>query len=843
MLAEWDKLDWKNKLDLLRRSVGALWDALWLQPQRLEDEMFQDLRYGARMLRKQPGFTLIAVLTLALGIGATTALFTVVNAALLRWLPYREPDRLVHLWELTPQKNFPRREASYPDFLDWRQNQAFEGVAAYAGGGFTLTGRDATERIQGGRVSASFFSVLGVEPLIGRAFNEGEDQPGAANVVLLTYGLWQRRFGGDSKIVGQTLTLNGNPYTVIGVLPPGFQFALRGGAELWAPLHPSETQRNRRYMHWVNVIGRLKLNVSAEQAAAEVRVIGERIAQSHPDSHTGTSVIFVPLHEEIVGSVRPILLALLGAVIFVLLIACANVANLSLTRAAARQKELAVRAALGASRWRMARQLLTESLLLALIGGAAGLLLARWGVDALIAAIPETRLSAMPYLRDLTLDGRIFAFTAGLSLLTGLVFGLVPAWQAGKQDLHETLKEGGRSSAGAARQRLRSALVVTEIALALTLLAGAGLLTQSLFRLLRANPGFNTENLWLVTTALPMAKYAEDSRVAAFHQQYLARLEALPRVKSAATVGSMPLVGGNTTRFIVEGETPPPPGQETESNLRDVSAGYFRTMEIPLLRGRHFTERDNASSPPVVIVNQTLVNRVFPNGEAVGRRLIFTGDDRTPNEIIGVVADEKLNGLDAKITPVVYYPFLQSPSTITNLLVRAEADPASLAVAIRREGLALEPDLAFFGGRTMEQLMENLPATFARRYPSMLIGVFAVIALALAAVGIYGVIAFGVSQRTHEIGVRMALGAGRRDILKLVLGQGMRLTLAGIGLGAAAAIVLTRFLAGMLFGVSATDPLTFIIVAALLAVVAMLACFIPARRATKVDPMVALRCE
>ncbi len=805
--------------------------------------LWQDLRFGARALVKNPGFALIAVLTLALGIGANTAIFTVVNAALLRGLPYREPDRLAHLWEMTPQKNFPRREASYPDFLDWRQCQAFEGVAAYTGGGFTLAGRDVTERIQGARGSANFFSVLGVEPLIGRAFNEGEDQPGAANVVMLTYGLWQRRFGGDSKIVGQTLTLNGAPYTVIGVLPPGFQFALRGGAELWAPYVASEAQRSRRYLHGTKVIARLKPGVSAGQAAAEMRVIGERIAQAHPESHTGTSIIFVPLHEEIVGGVRPILLALLGAVIFVLLIACANVANLSLTRAASRQKELAVRAALGASRWRMTRQLLTESLMLAVIGGAAGLLLARWGVDALIAAIPETRLSAMPYLRDLAIDGRIFAFTAGLSLLTGLVFGLAPAWQSGSQDLHATLKEGGRSSAGGARHRLRGALAVAEIALALMLLVGAGLLTQSLFRLLRANPGFNTENLWLVTTALPAAKYAEDGKVAAFHQQYLARLEALPGVKSVATVSVLPLVGGNTTRFIVEGETPPPPGQEVESNLRDVSASYFRTMEIPLLRGRHFTERDNASSPQVVIVNQTLAARVFPNGEAVGRRLIFTGNDRTPNEIVGVVADEKLNGPDAKITPVVYYPFLQSPSGVTNLIVRAEAEPANLAGAIRREGLALEPDLAFFGGRTMEQLMENLPATFARRYPSMLIGVFAVIALALAAVGIYGVIAFGVSQRTHEIGVRMALGAGRRDILKLILGQGMRLTLAGIGLGAVAAIGLTRFLAGMLFGVSATDPLTFIVVAAALAVVAMLACWIPARRAAKVDPMIALRAE
>ena len=642
---------------------------------------------------KNPGFALIAVVTLALGIGANTAIFTVVNAALLRGLPYREPDRLVHLWEMTPQKEFPRREASYPDFLDWRRNQSFEAMAAYTGGGFTLTGRDAPELIQGARASADFFKALGVEPIAGRAFQPGDDSPGAANVVLLSYGLWQRRFGGAGAIVGQSLTLNG----------------------------------------------------------------------------------------------------------------------------------------------------------MAVIGGAAGLLLARWGIDALIAAIPEARLSAMPYLRGLRLDGSILAFTAGLSLLTGIVFGLAPAFQASGRELSESLKAGGKS-AGVARQRLRNGLVITEIALALVLLVGAGLMTKSMLRLMAVDPGFRAENLFMITVILPAAKYTEDSKVAAFHQQLLARLEALPGAQGVATIGALPLVGGNTTRFIVEREPVPPPGQQTEANVRDVSAGYFRTMGIPLISGRHFNERDNASAPGVVIVNQTLARRVFPNGPAVGRRLIFTGDDRTPIEIAGVVGDEKVNGLDARTTPVVYYPFLQGPSRFTNLIVRAPnqmgpTGAAGLANAIRQEGLALEPELTFFGGLTMERLMENLPATFARRYPAFLIGIFALIALTLATVGIYGVISYSVSQRTREIGVRMVLGAHRRDVLKLALKQGMTLAAAGVAIGLAAAFGLTRLMSGLLFGVGATDPGTFAAIAALLLLVALVACYIPARRAAKVDPMIALRCE
>jgi putative ABC transport system permease protein len=801
----------------------------------------QDLRFGARMLLKSPGFTLIVVITLALGIGANTAIFSVASATLLRSLPYREPERLVHLWETTPQKLFPQREASYPDFLDWQQSQAFGSMAAYSGGGFTLTGRGEPEQIQGARGSANFFSILGIEPVIGRSFQAGEDREGAAKVVLLSYGFWQRRFGGDPAIVGQSLTLNSSPHAVIGVLPPAFQFAPRGGAEIWAPFVPSEEQRSRRYSHSTNVIGRLKPGMSIEQAAADLRLIGERIATEHRESHTGTGIRIIPLREEIIGGIKPILLLLLGAAGFVLLIVCANVASLMLVRAASRQREITIRLAIGATRWRVARQLLTESVLLALVGGLCGLLLAQFGVDALIAAIPENRLSAMPYLRDLMIDMPILAFTTGLSLLTGLVFGLAPAFQASRCQLHESLKDGGRTI-GSARHRLRYGLVVTEIALAFVLLVGAGLMARSLWRLLTVDLGFRAENLFMIVFTLPVAKYSENDQIATFHRQLLTRLETVPGLESAATAGSLPLIGGNTTRFIIEGESVPPPGQQPEANLRDVSTGYLRTMGLPLVAGRYFTERDDTKAPNVVIVNQTLASRMFPSGTAVGRRLIFTGDDRTPIEIIGVVGDEKVNGLDARTTPVVYYPFLQDPDRVTNLIVRGP-NVTKLAGAIRREGLALEPDLAFFGGWAIEQLIDSLPATFARRYPALLIGIFAIVALVLSAVGIYGVISYSVSQRTRELGIRMALGAQNRDILKLVLGQGATLILLGVGIGLVIALMLTRLLQILLFGVSATDPLTFVGVAMLLASVTLLACWVPARRAAKIDPGITLRSE
>ena len=809
-------------------------------------QTLKDIRYSIRSLLKSPGFTTIAIITLALAIGASTAIFTVVNATLLRGLPYQDPETLVHLWETTPQKHFPEREASYPDYLDWKQNQVFAGMAAYSGGGgFILETKEGNEVIPTGRVTSDFFTVLGVTPVLGRAFYTGEDKADAAPVVMLTYGAWQRLFAGDNKAVGQTLKLSGNTYTVIGVLPASFQFAPRGEAELWVPLVANEMQVGRRFMHWVNVIARLKPGTSIEQAQAAMQPIAQRIASDYSDSHAGTAILLRPLHQQFVGKVKPLLYTLFAAVGFVMLISCANVANLLLVRAGARQKELAIRAALGAGRLRILRQLLVESLLLALISGLLGLGLARWGVDALIAAIPVEQLYRMPYLRGLGIDNRILLFTVALSILTGVIFGLAPAWLAAKLDLQSVLKEGGRSIGGLTRTRIRNLLVVGELALAFVLLVGAGLMLKSLHRLLQVNPGFNPENLLTFNVRLPSTRFNDDQKaIAAFHQQFIERLESVPGVAGAGTVNVPPLRGGNTTRFYVAGQPKPAPGQEIESNLRDVSANYFTVMGVPLLKGRHFTSRDDVNAPSVIIVNQTLARRVFPNQEAVGQRLIFTAEPQ-PYEIVGVVGDEKLNGLDAELTPVVYGPYLQdsSPSLSSVVAVRTTGDSGAVTNSIRNECRALDPKITLFEFRTMKQIIANTPATFMRRYPALLIGLFAMLALVLAGVGIYGVISYSVSQQTREIGVRMALGARRWDVLRLVLLRGLLLGFTGVALGSVAAVALTRLMQSLLFGVSATDWITFGSVGALLFGVALLACAVPARRATRVDPLVALRYE
>ncbi len=804
--------------------------------------LIQDLRYGVRMLVKQPGFALIAVVTIALGIGANTAVFTVVNATLAHGLPYRAPEQLVHLWERTPQQDFPRREASYPDYLDWKQSQSLSGVAAYTGCQMILNREAAQEPIPCARVSANFFALLGVEPALGRLFQNEEDQPGGAQAVLITYNAWQQRFGGDPKLIGQTLRISDAHWTVIGVLPPSFHFAPRGGTEFWAPLVPDENRRNRRGMHWVKVIGRLKGD--AAPAQAELRTIGQRIAGQFPDSHANTSIFLEPLQQEVIGSVKPLMFALLGAVVLVLLIACANVANLLLVRAASRQKELAIRLTLGATRATIVRQLLNESLLLALIGGALGVLLARWGVGALVAAIPEVILRGMPYLHGLALDGRVLAFTSSLTILTGIVFGLAPALQASKPTVQPALKEGGRSSAGGSK-RLQQALVVSEIALALVLLIGAGLMVKSALRLLQFNPGFNPEKLLLMSFTLTDTargqKYETPEARAAFHQQLLAQTATVPGVRGVATIDVVPLTGGNTSRGYAAGRAIPPPDEQTEFNYRTISENYFGVMEIPLLQGRHFTAQDNTQTPSVIIVNQTLAQRMFPGESALGQRIVNSPTEIY--EIVGVVGDERINGLTTPIKPVVYRPFLQEPDSAAVLLVRTADDPLKLTESLRRTAQGVEPSLVIFFTRSLENLAANLPATFMRRYTALLLGAFAGLALLLAAIGIYGVMSYSVTQRTQEIGIRVALGAQVLDVLRLVMGQGMKLALAGIVLGLMAALGLTRLLASLLFGVSASDPLTFASVALLLASVALLACWLPARRATKVDPMTALRCE
>ena len=807
--------------------------------------LLQDLRYSARLLMKKPGFTLIAVLTLALGIGANTAIFTAVDAALVHSLPYKNPERLVQLWETRKTQEW-KLDASYPDYLDWGQaTDVIEGICGYSGwgGSFTLTGHDAPERIEGVRVTASFFSVLGIEPMLGRAFLPGEDKPDAEPTVILSHGLWQRRFGADPQIIGQRLTLDGAGYTVLGVLPRGFQFAPAGQAELWLPLQPRPFQVNRRFLHWLDVIARLKPGVSLEQAQAKMNVIAARIEKENKDSHVGAEIKIVPLREQILGSVRSLMLVLLGAVGCVLLIACANVANLQLVRATGRRREIGIRLALGATRWRLARQLLSESLLLAFIGGVSGLVLAAWGIELLIAVIPAGMLDSMPYLRGLTINPRVLFFTGAITLLTGIIFGLAPAWQSSQLDLQTSLKDGGQSSSSASRQRFRSLLIVSEIALALMLLIGAGLMIRSTRQLLAVNLGFKPEHLMTLRMELPPSRYKEDDQQRAFHQQLLARVESLPGVVSVGTINWLPMQGGSGDVLKVEGQTPPPPGQEPKTGTRVVSSNYFRTMGVSLIKGRYFTEQDNQSSTSVLVINRTLASQLFPNQDPLGHRLFFVGDKPVPHEIIGVVDDEKVGGPDENAPSLVYRSYLQDPWDKVNLVVRTAGEPQNIVNAVRGEVRAMDPDLALFSVATMEQLVAETPATFLRRYPAILMGVFAVIALILATVGIYGVISYSVNQRTQEIGVRMALGAQTRDVLKLVVKQGMSLAVIGISLGLIASLALTRLMKSLLFGVSATDPLTFVVIAALLTFVALIACYIPARRAAKVDPIVALRCE
>jgi len=833
LLAEWDRLNWQNKLDLLWRSTSAFWDALWLQPQRWEDEMFQDLRYGVRMLLKHPGFTLIAVLTLGLGIGANTAIFSIVNAVLLRPFPYQAPERLVILRErVSAGGGF---SPSYPNFVDWRaQNTAFEAISAVRQNeSFNFTGTGEPERLQGRLVSAEFFSLLGVKPLVGRDFLPEEDRPGATPAVILSYGLWQRRFGADPSILGQQLTLNNQSFTVVGVTPPNFQFGAE--ADVTVPIGlQAERFKTRGGDPGADVVARLKPNVSPQQAETEMNLIAVRLEQQYPESNKGRRVRVTPLHERFVGDVRQPLLILLGAVGLVLLIACANVANLLLVRASARQKEMAVRVALGAHPQRIIRQLLTESVLLAALGAALGTLLAFWGTRLIAAQMPD----GIPRLQEAQVDAPVLFFTLAVSLLTGLLFGLAPALQASRPNLTEELKEGERGSSGR-RQRLRSVLVVGEVALTLTLLVGAGLLIQSFRRVLAVDPGFEAQNLLTLQLSV---NNPDGQQVANFLDQLLQRVQGLPGVKSVAVSNGLPFDMANYPGFLIEGRTEP---NHKGSGLRySVSPDYFRTMGIELLKGRLFTAEDTRDSPQVIVINEVLARQYFPNEDPLGKRLVQALPNSPSYEIVGVVRHVEHYNLDGRnsVQPQFYTNFNQAPSRgRTNLLVRTEVEPLGLAAAVRAQVAALNKDQAVFNVRTMEQIVAQSVA--ARRFSMLLLTVFAVVALALASLGIYGLMSYAVAQRAREIGVRMALGAQVSDVLKLVIGQGMKLAFIGVALGLVASVALTRTMKTLLFGVSATDPVTFAALALLLIAVALLACFVPARRATKVDPMIALRHE
>ncbi|MGH9837616.1 MAG: ABC transporter permease [Blastocatellia bacterium] len=816
--------------------------------------LWQDLRYGARMLMKKPGFTLIAVITLGLGIGANSAIFSVVNGVLLREAPYREPQRLVMVWADRPQLQAQTGISDFPvsaaDFADWRdQNQGFEQIAAFHSQSFNITGGGEPEFLGGVRASANLFALLGIEARRGRVFLPEEDRAGNNRVVILSDGLWQRRFGSDPKIIGRTISLNNEPYTVVGVASPDFQFPRKaelpagfgfpGEVSLYTPLALTPEQRNNRGRDYLAVIARLKPQTRFEQAQAEMVGVAERLEQQYPDTNRNKSVRLVAFHQQVVGKAQPALLALLGAVGFVLLIACANVANLLLARAAARQKEMAIRAALGAGRWRVIRQLLTESLLLAASAGALALLLAVWGVDLLRTILPDN----LPRAGEIGVDVRVFGFTLVVSLLTGILFGLVPALQASRTDLNETLKEGGRSSGGGGHNRFRGLLVVSEVALALLLLVGAGLMLRSFIRLMSVDPGLDPQNVLTMDIRLPRSKY-QPPQQAAFFQQLLERLRALPGVQSAGAVYPLPLGGAEEGMgFGIEGRPPAAPGEQLTAGPRWVSPDYFKVLKIPLLKGRVFTEGDGGDSPPVLVINEAMARQYWPNEDPIGRRVAFNSRDNQPiwREIVGVVKDVRHTALDTESKPQMYFPFTHFPLPFMTLVARTDGDPMSLVAAVRGQVRAIDKDQPVSNIHAMEELLAR--SVSERRFNLLLLAIFAGVALLLAAVGIYGVMSYSVEQRTHEIGVRMALGARTADVLRLLLGQGMKLVAMGVAIGLAAAFALTRLISTLLFGVRATDPVTFVALALLLTVVALLACWIPAWRATKVDPMIALRCE
>jgi predicted permease len=805
-------------------------------------DLWQDLRYGARMLAKTPSFTAVAVVALALGIGANSAIFSVVNTVLLRPLPFKDPDRLVMVFEDNSRHGYPQDTPAPANYVDWRdQNKVFEGMAAIADLSFNLTGMGEPERLDGRRVSASLFPMLGVEPQLGRWFSPEEDQPGENHVVILSHALWQRRFGSDAGVIGKTVTMSGNSLSVVGVMPPSFQFPSRED-QFWIPIAFTQREAGRRGSHFLNVVARLKSGVTLDEARAEMSAIAGRLQQQYPAENTDLGVAIVPLHEQLVGNIKPALLVLLGAVGFVLLVACANVANLLLARAAVRQKEIATRVALGASRLRLIRQFLTESVLLAAVGGMMGLLLSVWGVRLLKAFIPPNISQA----KDIAVDVKVLVFTLLVSLLTGVVFGLAPAMQATKFNLNETLKEGGRDSAAGSRgNRIRGVLVVSEVALSLVLLIGAGLLINSFLRLRHVDPGFHTDHLLTMSVAIPAQKYPDEARRSAFYTEMIRRVEALPGVKSAAVTSQIPLIKqGDSVGIIIEGQPEPPPGQENIVATRIVSPRYFQTMGIRLLRGRAFGDQDKVDSPAVAVVSDAMARRYWPGEDPTGKRLC-PGKPESPDDwvtVVGVAGDVRQYGLDMELKPQIYLTYQQAQFfSPRHLVVGTSVEPQSLAASVRGAVWEIDRDQPVSNISTMEEVLAE--SIGRQRFSTLLLGVFGVVALLLAAVGIYGVMSYSVAQRTHEIGIRIALGAQKWDVLKLAVGQALKLVTIGVAVGLVASVVLTRVMKSLLFGISSTDPTTFAVISLVLVGAGLLASYLPARRATKVDPMIALRYE
>ena len=807
--------------------------------------LVQDVRYGIRMLARNPGFTAVAVLTLALGIGANAAIFSVVNTVLLQRLPVRAADRLLVIWIRNLAHGWSRVGPTGRDYLDWKeQNKSFEDLFLFEHGTGTITGVGEPEQVAGLRVTTNFGDFFGIKPVVGRTFRLDEAQ-GRHNLLILSYGYWQRRFGSDPRVVGRGITLNSELYTIIGVLPASFAALFPTDVVV-----PFDNDWLKRVESDLGVFGRPKPGITLEQASAEMSLIAQRIGSQRLD-RKGWGVVLVPLESARVEYIRPALLVLLGGVGFVLLIACVNVANLLLARALTREREVAMRIALGAGRFRLIRQFLAESTLLALVGGGAGLFLAMWGTDLLMTVVPSRipvpNAADAVLLPKIHMDGRVVLFTLMVSLLTGIVFGLVPAFQGARCNVNESLKEGGRGFLGGREaHRMRATLAIAEAALAFVLVIGAGLMIESFLHLMQANPGFNPSHLLTLRIKLPNdlkdSKYREPRQRALTYQQVLGNIETLPGVRSAALTEIIPLSQDDMDMgaFAVKEAPPSVPGEYPAADFRDVSPSYFGTMGIPLLQGRAFTDHDNADGPLVVMIDDTLARRFFPNQDPVGKHVQFSAASR-PREIVGVVGGVHDTGFEQQPQPTIYFPYLQTGDQTMSLVVRTDSQPAGILPSIKNAIWAVDKDQPVFNVKTMDEIISGVVS--AQRLAFILLGIFAFLALALAAVGIYGVTSYSVSQRTHEIGVRMALGARESDVLRLVVGHGLTLGVIGVALGVAGALVLTRFLASMLYGIRPTDPLTYLGVCLLLTAVAMVASYIPARRATKIHPMEALRYE
>jgi putative ABC transport system permease protein len=815
--------------------------------------LLQDIRYGFRRLLKQPLITLFAIISLGLGIGANTSIFSVVNAVLLRPLPYHDSERLVLIWETNSQQiaafiNVQNRNlVSAGNYLDWtKQSTSFEGMAAVRFLNFNLTGGDLPERVPGGIVSQSFFPVLGVKPVLGRTFLPEDAQPDRGRVAVLSNGLWKRRYGGEPNVVGRTLNLNNETFSVVGVMPPEFNYPQ--DAELWVlsrladvPEAPGVANANpltNRTTGYLYALARLKPGVTTQQAQAEMNNISANLKSQYPDTNATIGARVVSMHEEIVGDIKPALQILLAVVGFVLLIACANIANLLLARASSLPKEIALRIALGANRRRIIRQLLTESVLLATAGGLLGLLIGHAGIQTLVALSPAD----IPRVKEINLDVYVLGWTVLITLITGVISGLAPALQVSKPNLNQTLQEGGRGAGpGAARHRVRNALVVVEVAITLVLLTGAGLLIKSFINLQRVDPGFNPQNVLTMRLALPSYKYSGDDPIRGFTTELLQRVKHLPGVHSAGITTALPLSTAEAAMsFTVDGQPPPADGSMPIASHRIVSPDYFQVLSIPLLKGRVFTDHDVKDVQSVVVINQSMARTVFGNQDAIGKRL-FIGGAKNASEIIGVVGDVRHSSLDQEPKPEMYVSYLQTPRPVYTLAVRPNLEPSSMAGAVRNEVWSIDKDQPITAVKTMEQMRSESLASI--RFNTIALSIFAGIGLILAAVGIYGVMAYSVGQRTHEIGIRMALGAQAGSVLKMVLVQGMILVLIGVVVGLGASFALTRIMTSLLYGVTPTDPVTFAFIAVTLILVALVANYIPARRATQVDPLVALREE